>query len=128
MNRDKLDKAFSEFIRLRDADDNGMIRCISCGKLIHWKKADAGHYVNRKHSSLRWSETNVNAQCVPCNRFDEGNLPAYGIVLEKKFGKGIIEKLLAAKKQTVKYSQTEKDLLTKHYQSEVKRIKKEKGL
>lgn len=31
----KLDKIFSEYIRLRDADNNGMVRCISCMKIDH---------------------------------------------------------------------------------------------
>ena len=28
---DKLDKVFSEYIRLRDADENGYVRCYCCG-------------------------------------------------------------------------------------------------
>lgn len=38
--KDKLDRIFSEYIRLRDADNNGYIRCISCGKIVFWKDTD----------------------------------------------------------------------------------------
>lgn len=124
----KLDRVFSQFIRLRDADENGYGRCISCGKVVFWKDADCGHYVNRKHLSLRWSEVNCNIQCRSCNRFDEGNLPAYGIALQKKHGDGIIAQLLAAKHATAKHSEVELKATTIYYEKAVKRLRNEKGL
>jgi hypothetical protein len=81
--KDKLDRIFSQYIRLRDADQNGYIRCISCGKIVLWKEADNGHFINRKHMSLRFSETNCNAQCRSCNRFDEGNMTGYNLGMIK---------------------------------------------
>ena len=33
----ELDGIFSEYIRLRDADDNGWVRCITCGRPIRGK-------------------------------------------------------------------------------------------
>ena len=128
MNLDKLDRVFSEFIRLRDAYDNGLVRCICCNKFVPWRQSDAGHFINRKHLSLRFSEINVNAQCRACNRFDEGNIPAYGLNLQKIYGKDIIERLLAAKNTTVKFSQFEIDELTKGYKILVSELKKKKGL
>lgn len=126
--KDKLDKVFSEYIRIRDADQNGFIRCISCGKSVFWKEADAGHYINRKHLSLRFNEINVNAQCRSCNRFDEGNIPAYGMALQGKYGKEIIEKLLASKNQTMKLGRFEIEQLTKDVKTKLSQLKKEKGL
>lgn len=43
----KLDKVFSRYIRLRDAMPNGMIRCISCGKVKRFDQFDNGHYHGR---------------------------------------------------------------------------------
>lgn len=115
MKTTKLDKVFSEYIRRRDSDENGYGKCISCGKVVHWKDADAGHFVNRKHNSLRWNEANVNLQCRACNRFDEGNLPGYALGIQKKHGKDIIEKLMVAKRQTLKISQFQIDEMVKYY-------------
>ena len=78
--------------------------------------------------SLRFNETNVNACCRSCNRFDEGNLPAYALQLNKLHGEGIINKLLAAKNQTVKFNQPIVDELTKVYKGLVAELKKQKGL
>lgn len=123
MNLSKLDKVFSEFVRLKNADENGICVCISCGKRLPWKEMDAGHFVNRKHLSLRWNEINVQPQCRACNRFDEGNIPAFGLGLQKKYGEQVIKNLLATKKNTMKYTQYEIDVIAKFYREEIKKLK-----
>lgn len=123
----KLDRVFSEFVRLRDADKNGYVRCISCGKVNHWKEVDCGHYVNRKHLSTRWHEKNCNAQCRACNRFDEGNMLGYHRGLVKKYGEKVIEELDVMRHQTSKLSDFEGQLLIKDYQNKVVDLKKAKA-
>ena len=60
------------------------IRTVTSGvKIVLWKEADNGHFINRKHMSLRFSETNCNAQCRSCNRFDEGNMTGYNLGMIK---------------------------------------------
>lgn len=126
--KDKLDRIFSEYIRLRDADNNGYIRCISCGKVVFWKDADNGHFINRKHMSLRFSETNCNAQCRACNRFDEGNMTGYNLGIIKKYGQQVVDLLILAKNQVNKISNTEYKILITHYKQKVKEIKSQKNL
>ncbi|MDR2652689.1 MAG: recombination protein NinG [Prevotellaceae bacterium] len=120
----KLDKIFSEYIRLRDSDSNGYIRCISCGKIVHWKNADAGHYVNRRHLALRYDEKNVNAQCRACNRFDEGNMIGYHAGLIKKYGEYVIQYLEIKKHNTAKYGKFEYQTLIKIYKQKINQLKK----
>ena len=38
----KLDKIFSEYIRKRDADENGYVKCCTCPTVEHWKEMDCG--------------------------------------------------------------------------------------
>lgn len=123
----KLDRVFSEYIRLRDADENGFVRCISCGKVHHWKQVDNGHYVNRKHLSTRWHEKNCNGQCRACNRFDEGNMLGYTKGLIKKYGSGILDELEVMKYQTSKLTTFEGRLLVKDYQKKVSDLLKKKA-
>lgn len=123
----KLDRVFSEFIRLRDASANGYVRCISCGKIDHWKEVDCGHYVNRKHLSTRWHEKNCNAQCRACNRFDEGNMLGYTKGLVKKYGPSVLDELDMLKHQVSKLGDFEGKLLIKHYQDKLKELKKQKA-
>jgi hypothetical protein len=118
----KLDKVFSEYIRLRDSE-NGYCKCISCGKVHHWKEMDAGHFVNRKHMSVRYNEKNVNAQCRACNRFDEGNIPSYSLNLIKIHGQGIIEELLWKKSQSTKFTDFEAKIMIDRYKELVSQMK-----
>lgn len=124
----KLDTVFSEYVRLRDSDVNGYCKCISCSTRKYYKEMDAGHYINRKHMSLRYDEVNVNAQCRSCNRFDEGNIPAYGLALIHLYGKNIIERLLFKKNQVSKMSDGDGRLLLEHYKQEIKKLKSNKNL
>lgn len=124
----KLDRIFSEFIRLRDANPAGYTRCISCGKLVPWKQADCGHFVNRSHMATRFNEKNCNAQCHTCNRFDEGNNIGYTEGLIKKYGPGIITELRVLKSQISKLSEFEYKVLIKEYTLKLKQLHADKGI
>lgn len=93
----KLDKLFSEFIRRRDADKNGIVKCCSCGKLVDWKESDCSHFVSRQYLWTRYDERNCNASCRKCNRFEEGRKEEYALFLVKKYGVEILEELNSAK-------------------------------
>lgn len=122
----KLDRVFSIYVRLRDADKNGYCKCISCGKVEHWKDVDNGHFVNRSHMSTRYNERNCNAQCRKCNRFDEGNNIGYIRGLIGKYGVRVIPELDVLK-HTQSFMKTfDYEFLISHYNEEIKRIKKEK--
>ncbi len=116
----KLDRIFSIYIRQRDADDNGYIRCISCGKVVYWKDADCGHYVNRANMATRYHEKNCNAQCRRCNRFEEGNMLGYTKGLIRKYGEGILDELDWLRHQTSKMTKFEYETLIKYYKEKTK--------
>ena len=117
----KLDKVFSLYIRLRDSE-NGVFKCISCGKYKRFEQADCGHYVNRQHMSLRYSEMNCNAQCRHCNRFLEGNIQGYRRGLIDKYGESNVELLESMQNKTNKISEFELEEMIKYYQSKVKEL------
>jgi hypothetical protein len=70
--RNKLDKVFAEYIRLRDP---WCVTCKHVGK--HTRTAHAGHFISRGHEGTRFDETNVHGQCETCNSFNRGNLEIY---------------------------------------------------
>lgn len=118
----KLDEVFSRYIRLRDADEHGYIRCISCGKIRHFSEMDCGHFINRSHMATRYDEQNCNGQCRACNRFDEGNNIGYTRGLIAKYGPQVID-LLYLKKNTIKkWDIFELEALIAHYQKEIQKL------
>lgn len=118
----KLDEVFSRYIRLRDADENGYIRCISCGKIHHFSDMDCGHFINRSHMVTRYDEHNCNGQCRWCNRFDEGNNIGYTRGLIAKYGAQIIDILYARKHMIKKWEPFELEILIEHYQKEIQKL------
>lgn len=126
--RDKLDRVFSIYIRLRDSDDKGYCRCISCGDIVYWKNIQNGHYVNRGHMGTRFCERNCNAQCVKCNMFDEGNNIGYTKGLINKYGVKVLSELEIKKFSITKLTAFEYQILIDHYNNEIKRLKREKNI
>ena len=121
-SKSTLDRIFSEYIRRRDADDRGYVKCISCGTVVPWKQSDCGHYINRRHNSTRYDEVNCNAQCRSCNRFDEGNIQGYRRGLIEKYGEKATDYLEIKKYNTSKLGQFEINVLAHEYRKKLKEI------
>lgn len=127
-SKNTLDRIFSEFIRRRDADKDGYVRCYCCNYPVHWESAQAMHFCNRRHLNTRWFEKNVHGGCISCNMYNGGNLEAYERHLKKDYGESIVEVLTIMKNTYMKYSDDEMEGMIIHYKNEVKRLRKEKGL
>lgn len=128
MKDDALWKIFSTYIRLRDADTNGNIRCATSGRVCHWSDSDAGHFISRRHMATKYDERNVHAQSRHDNRFQAGRQYEFGLYIDQKYGAGTATALLVASRQLSKLGTFEIKALTKYYKEQVELLKKEKGL
>jgi hypothetical protein len=91
----KLDKAFSELIRMTHADDNGMVTCIDgCGRSGHWKDFDCGHFVTRDKLPTRWHMDNARPQAGFCNRKCNGKQYEFGQALNRE-SPGLADRMFA---------------------------------
>lgn len=80
-----LDKVFSKYVRLKNANKNGLIVCYTCGIIRHWKDSmDCGHWIPRNHTCTRWELDNVRPQCRGCNRFGGGKYDEFAVKLGKE--------------------------------------------
>ena len=126
--RDRLDREFSKYIRLRDAMPSGMFRCISCGKIKPLDQADCGHFHSRVHMSTRFDEDNCHAECRFCNRFSADHLIGYRQNLIKKIGEQRFLLLEVKAHDTKKWSCFELEQLIKYYRALSAKISKDKGI
>lgn len=124
----KLDRIFSEWIRLSKSDNNGVCTCISCGKKVFWRNIDNGHYIKRQFMAARFNELNCWPQCKICNWILQGNDVNYRKNLVAKIGESKVLELEASRRNTVKYTKFEIEILIKHYSNEVKKLRRGKGL
>lgn len=124
----RLDKVFSEYIRLRDANENGFSRCATCGTMWRWQIMQNGHYVDRRHIGTRYDERNCHSQCSNCNIGLRGNLDRYKRFIIDKHGVKVLEELESARRSTEKWTIADYQEKIEYYKAQVKRLKKEKGL
>lgn len=96
-------KLFSEYIRRKDADANGIAKCVTCGHEEHWKQMQAGHFIPGRCNSILFEESGVHVQCARCN-YNEGNGPEYYPFMLKTYGQAEIDRLRALRHKTVKLS------------------------
>lgn len=124
----KADEWFSKFIRLRDADEQGLVRCCTCGRINHWKSVDCGHHIKRQHMASRFSEVNCAGQCKKCNCFEQGNDAKFKEFIVKKYGQQQYDLLEASKRSNRKLMQFEINEIAKHYKQKATEMAKQKGL
>ena len=118
---DKLDKIFSQYIRLRESKNHNS-ECFTCGKVDHWKKLQNGHFMSRKHLSTRWDETNCQVQCAGCNVFRYGEQYKFSVGLNNKYGDGTADAMLQKSRETLKIDNAELETKIKYYQDLVERL------
>jgi hypothetical protein len=114
----KLDTIFSQYIRLSNADNNGYCTCVTCNKTFHWKEIQAGHFMSRKHYSIRWDERNVKPQCVACNVYRAGEQYKYSLYL----GKELSDVLYLQSKEIVKFTNYELENMINDYSEKLKKL------
>jgi hypothetical protein len=86
-------RLFSKYIRLKDADENGYVKCVTCDKIDHWTRMHAGHYIHKKTATY-FDERNVGVQDIRCNHFLSGNLAKYHEYMLKTYGQDVIDYLV----------------------------------
>jgi hypothetical protein len=72
-----LDFVFSRYIRIKEANANGIVTCYTCDKSDHWKNMHCGHFIKRGEILLRWDTRNARCQCPECNVSNYGNIDVY---------------------------------------------------
>ena len=124
----ELDKWFSLYIRLREATNEGVVQCFTCGKIGHYKKLQCGHFQSRRHHATRWNEWNCQVQCVKCNMFEQGEQWKFGLNINAKYGEGTSKELEFLAKTTVKKIRSEYEEDIRYYKALVNNLKKEKAI
>ena len=105
----KLDKVFSQYIRLKDADHAGYVSCFTCGVTKNWREVDAGHFQSRGKYATR---------CKRCNGFRGGEQYQFALNL----GTDLADELVLLSNQPARLTNEWLLEKIKHYQQEVKKL------
>ena len=112
----QLDKYFSQYVRLSNADKYGMCTCFTCGVSKHWKEIQAGHFMSRRHTATRWHLDNVKPQCVKCNMFSQGEQYKFG----QNLGTKVANQMQKLSNTTAKLTYNEIVWYIEYYKEKVK--------
>lgn len=123
----KLDKVFSEYVRLRNTDEWGYDNCITCESRKFWKTVDAGHFITRAKLSTRFDPRNVFFQCKQCN-LSGGHSYKFGLKLDKMFGQGTAQEIFEKSEQRGDISTSEYVDLIDEYRKKVNELKAERNM
>jgi NinG protein len=120
---DDMDIIFSKLIRLKDADENGLVQCFTCPTIRPWTQMQCGHFVKRGNMATRFSEKNCRPQCKECNEHKDGNEKVFAERLEAE-EKGLVEMLREQGREVEDYSRDELKLLIQDTTRRVKLLLK----
>lgn len=98
----KLDIIFSQYVRVKNMNEDELVKCFTCDSVRHYKKMHNGHFQVRQHMATRFDELNCQPQCPSCNTFHEGEQFKFAQELDKKFGRGVAQELQTRAMTTVK--------------------------
>lgn len=121
----ELDAIFSRYIRLRDADKNGICSCITCWDKKPRKEMHNTHFISRSNYKYRRSVVNCWAGCYKCNVILHWNYIAYTLVMVGKYGEWIVREM-QEDKELIKISTPEIREMIEKYKYEVELLMKVK--
>lgn len=124
--------ACSKYIKMRDADNKGYVKCCTCPKVLYWNSEDlnAGHFIPGHNNSTYFNEKIIHGQCVWCNFGGGGMQYEYGKFMKRTYGydEATLDEMQTWRHQIKKHTIEDLKELKKYFDSEFERIKKEKGL
>lgn len=123
----KLDAEFSTYIRLRDCNNDGYARCVTCNHYDHWLTLQNGHFMTRGNMATRYHEQNCSIQCGGCNGPKKGMQYEHGLMLDQRWGEGTALRMRVLSKTRKDWPSFELEAMITYYRSEIKRLKAEKG-
>lgn len=117
-----LDLIFSRWLRQNGADKDGTCECFICGHKDHYSVMQAGHFIKRGNSFLRYDTRNVTINCKPCNEYKDGNLVLYAQKLEER-NPGITSILMEEGNIIYKFTRQELKDMIADYSRKLKQLK-----
>ena len=106
----RLWRLVSEYVRRKDANSDGLVECVTCGKWSHWKDTHAGHFLpKKKGSAVYFDLRNIHPQCPHCNVWQHGNIHAYYDYMMEWYGQEIIDELKQLARKPLKITRVQYD-------------------
>jgi len=101
--KNKAWRLMSEWVRRKNANHSGLVRCVTCSSWHPWKEIHAGHFYHAgKLNFVSYDARNINPQCPRCNYYGargEASI-SYTLFIQDTYGREAIDALKAKKSQS----------------------------
>lgn len=113
---------FSLYVRLKETERDGYGTCTTCGKRLHYKKLQAGHFVPGRTSLILFDERGVHIQCSGCNIWGSGKPAEYYAYMLKNYGQKVINEIYKNARKNYSYSDKELSEIRDRYKELAKKL------
>jgi len=113
----EADRLMSLYVRLSNADKEGICTCYTCGYRNHYKKMQNGHYISRFYKSRRYDLRNTRVQCSMCNMWRNGDIPTFRANLVKELGPETVSEIETGYKELTKCTREWYEQQISHFKS-----------
>lgn len=125
-------KACADYIKAREADIYGMVKCVTCDLRMHFRDhiCNAGHFVPGRGNAVLFDDAHIFPQCSGCNCDGGGEQYKFGLFLKERYGydDATIDEIRYMRHKTRKFTMDELKEMKRRFDAETKRICKEKGI
>ncbi len=125
-------KSCAAYIKLRDADSNGMVACCTCNRImsIYDQICNAGHFIPTRNNTVLFDDHLIHSQCSDCNCGGSGEQYRYGLFMAKKYGHSeeVLEEMQSLRHRVKKITMADLKEIKKRFDDEIIRLTYEKGL
>ena len=121
--KDKLWDLVSKYVRLKYANEQGMVQCYTCLKWFHWKKIQCGHGFSGRGNAILFLEEILRPQCYADNCLNSGKLDIFTYKLREELGITRFEELWALKHTQRTFTIDELETMIEIYKQKIKEIK-----
>lgn len=108
--RNEVADLLQKLVRMKAADSNGYVQCVTCPEIKHWKEMHGGHFIERGKASVKLLEENIHPQCPGCNTFRmkyASTVLIYRRYMVDMYGEDFVQWLESEAKQTRKHTRAE---------------------
>lgn len=128
---DEAATSLQKLVRLKAADSNGYLSCVSCDKRLHWKEAQGGHLIERGKTAVKLLEEQVNPQCPSCNlfgmRYRSSTVLAYRRFMVDRHGEDFVQWIESEARKVKKYTRSEVAEIKADFDQRIAELEAEKG-
>ena len=110
-------------VRLKAADSQGYVTCVTSGKRLHWSEAQGGHFIERGKKSTKLMVENCHPQSAGENMYrmkTASGVLDYRRYMVSMYGEELVRDLEQLSKQPKKYTRQEVEELGAEFKRQIK--------